>query len=148
MFGELLRLPGYHWDRTVLVPNDHDLTKLERDVTLYDLAKYPLVSYVFNFDDEKSLRGTFAKYDLKANIVFTARDADIIKTYVHMGLGVGIVAGMAYESHDQENLTAIPVNGIFPAQHHLDRFSQKYGTALLHGRLYSIIRTAHQHRAN
>ena len=113
LFGDLLRLPGYHWDRTVLVPNDHDLTKLEREVTLYDLAQYPLVSYVFNFDDEKSLRGTFAKYDLKANIVFTARDADIIKTYVHMGLGVGIVAGMAYESHDQENLTAIPVNGIF-----------------------------------
>jgi LysR family cys regulon transcriptional activator len=114
LFGNLLRLPGYHWDRTVLVPNDHDLTKLKRDITLYDLVQYPLISYVFNFDNEKSLQGTFAKHDLKANVVFTARDADIIKTYVHMGMGVGIVAGMAYETQDHHNLTAIPVNGIFP----------------------------------
>ena len=114
LFGNLLRLPGYQWDRTVLVPNDHDLTKLKRDITLYDLAQYPLISYVFNFDNEKSLQGTFAKHDLKANVVFTARDADIIKTYVHMGMGVGIVAGMAYEAQDHHNLTAIPVNGIFP----------------------------------
>lgn len=114
LFGDLLRLPGYHWDRTLLVPKDHELTRLDREVTLYDLAKYPLVSYVFNFDDENSLQGTFAKHDLKANVVFTARDADIIKTYVQMGLGVGIIAGMAYEANDHYELTAIPINGIFP----------------------------------
>lgn len=114
LFGDLLRLPGYHWDRTVLVPKDHELTKIGRAVTLYDLAQYPLISYVFNLDDEESLKGTFAKHDLTANIVFTARDADVIKTYVHMGMGVGIVAGMAYESTDHYNLAAIPVNGIFP----------------------------------
>jgi len=114
LFGDLLRLPGYHWDRTVLVPNDHELTRLDHEITLYDLAKYPLVSYVFNFDNENSLQGTFAKHDLKANVVFTARDADIIKTYVQMGLGVGIIPGMAYEADDQHKLTALAVNGIFP----------------------------------
>lgn len=114
LFGNLLRLPGYHWDRTVIVPNDHALTKIDKEITLRDLAAYPIVSDVFNFDDETSLKRTFAKHNLEANIVFTAGDADVIKTYVRMGLGVGIVAGMAYEAHDHHNLTAIPVNGVFP----------------------------------
>lgn len=114
MFGSLLRLPGYHWDRTVLVPSDHALTELERDVTLKDLAPYPLVSDVLDPEDENALKCAFGNQDLEANIVFTAGDADVIKTYVKMGLGVGIVAGMSYESHDRQNLTAIPVNGIFP----------------------------------
>jgi LysR family cys regulon transcriptional activator len=114
LFGDLLRLPGYHWDRTVLVPNEHALTKIDREITLHDLAKHPLVSDVFNSEDEASLKRTFGAHNLDANIVFTAGDADVIKTYVRMGLGVGIVAGMSYESHDNHNLTAIPVNGAFP----------------------------------
>ncbi len=113
-FGELLRLPGYHWDRVILVPNDHELTRLDRQITLPDLAKYPLVSYVFSFEGDQTLRNTFAAEGLEANIVFTARDSDVIKTYVKMGLGIGIVAGMAYEPNDRSSLTAIPVNGVFP----------------------------------
>jgi LysR family cys regulon transcriptional activator len=114
LFDELLLLPGYHWDRIILVPNGHDLTKLERDVTLEDLAEHPLVSYVFNFDGETALKQTFAEQGLDANVVFTARDADVIKTYVRMGLGVGIVASMAFEPEDHKDLTPIKVNGLFP----------------------------------
>jgi LysR family cys regulon transcriptional activator len=114
LFGDLLRMPGYHWDRTVLVPNEHALTQIKREITLQDLAKYPLVSDVFNTEDEASLKRTFGAHNLEANIVFTAGDADVIKTYVRMGLGIGIVAGMSYESHDHHNLTAVPVNGTFP----------------------------------
>lgn len=113
-FGSLLRLPGYQWDRIVLVPNGHDLTKIDGQVTLNDLAKYPLVSYVFSFEGEHSLRNTFAAKDLNPNIVFTARDSDVIKSYVRMGIGVGVVAGMAYEPQDKSCLTAIPVKGLFP----------------------------------
>jgi LysR family cys regulon transcriptional activator len=113
-FGDLLRLPGYHWDRIILVPNDHELTRLDRQITLLDLAKYPLVSYVFSFEGDQTLRKTFTAAGLEANIVFTARDSDVIKTYVKMGLGIGIVAGMAYEPNDRSSLTAIPVNGVFP----------------------------------
>jgi LysR family cys regulon transcriptional activator len=114
MFGNLLRLPGHHWDRTVLVPNDHALATLDRRLGLKDLAPYPLVSDVFDVDDETSLKQTFGKQNIEANFIFTGGDADVVKTYVRMGLGVGIVAGMSYESHDHDNLTAIPVNGIFP----------------------------------
>jgi LysR family cys regulon transcriptional activator len=113
-FGDLLRLPGYHWDRVILVPNGHELTKLDRQITLRDLARYPLVSYIFSFEGDQSLRSTFASEGLEPNVVFTARDSDVIKTYVKMGLGIGIVAGMAYEPGDQSCLTAIPVNGVFP----------------------------------
>jgi LysR family cys regulon transcriptional activator len=113
-FSDLLRLPGYQWDRVILVPKDHQLTKLDREVTLRDLAEYPLVSYVFSFESDYSLREVFAAEGLEANVVFTARDSDVIKTYVRMGLGIGVVAGMAYEPDDRDSLTAIPVKGIFP----------------------------------
>jgi LysR family cys regulon transcriptional activator len=96
------------------VPKDHQLTKLDREVTLRDLAEYPLVSYVFSFESDYSLREVFAAEGLEANVVFTARDSDVIKTYVRMGLGIGVVAGMAYEPDDRDSLTAIPVKGIFP----------------------------------
>ena len=113
-FEELLRLPGYQWDRVIVVPKDHELTKLDRPLTLRDLAKYPLVSYVFSFESEQSLHNTFSSAGFDANIVFTARDSDVIKTYVRMGLGIGIVAGMAFEPDDRQTLAAIPVKGIFP----------------------------------
>ena len=113
-FGSILRLPGYQWDRVVLVPNDHELTHLERALTLNDLAGFPLVSYVFSFEGDQTLRETFATHGLEPNIVFTARDSDVIKTYVRMGIGVGIVAGMAYEAQDRSSLTAIPVKDLFP----------------------------------
>ena len=114
LFSDLLQIPGYHWDRIILVPNDHELTKIDRKLTIEDLAKYPLVSYVFSFDSETTLNRTFAERGLEANIVFTARDADAIKTYVHMGLGIGIVASMAFEPDDHKNLTPIKVDGLFP----------------------------------
>lgn len=114
LFNDLLQIPGYHWDRIVLVPNGHELTQLDRKITLGDLAQFPLVSYVFNFDGEAALKRTFTDQGLEANVVFTARDADVIKTYVRMGLGVGIVASMAFEPNDHEHLTPIKVDGLFP----------------------------------
>ena len=114
LFRDLLQIPGYHWDRVILVPNDHKLTKIERNLTIQDIAKYPLVSYVFSFDSETALKNTFAEQGLDANIVFSARDADVIKTYVLMGLGIGIVASMAFEPDDHKNLTPIKIDGIFP----------------------------------
>ncbi len=114
LFAELLQIPGYHWDRIVLVPNGHELTKIDRELTLQDLARHPLISYVFSFDGETALKRTFAEHGLDANVVFTARDADVIKTYVLMGLGIGIVASMAYGPDDHKHLTPIKVNGLFP----------------------------------
>lgn len=114
LFSNLLLLPAYHWDRKILVPNDHDLAHLDGKATLKDLAGYPLVTYVFSFGGQSSLKKAFADQGLEPDVVFTARDADVIKTYVRMGLGVGIVASMAEDCDDKKDLVAINAEGLFP----------------------------------
>jgi LysR family cys regulon transcriptional activator len=114
LFSDLLLVPSYHWDRKIIVPQNHELTRLERKITLEDLAGYPLVTYVFSFGGQSSLKRAFAEQGLEPDVVFTARDADVIKTYVRMGLGVGIVASMAEDCDDQKDLTAIDAQGLFP----------------------------------
>jgi len=114
LFNELLLLPSYRWDRTILVPKNHELAALERKLTLKDLASHPLVTYVFSFGGESSLKKAFTEKKLTPDVVFTARDADVIKTYVRMGMGVGIVASMAHECDDNKDLIAIDAEGLFP----------------------------------
>ncbi|MCB1597505.1 MAG: LysR family transcriptional regulator [Gammaproteobacteria bacterium] len=113
LFPGLVLLPCYSWDRIVLVPNGHPLTG-NKELSLRVLAGYPLVTYVFGSTGESSLKKAFADQGLEPNVVFTARDADIIKTYVRMGMGVGIIAPMAYECQDQKDLTALSAAGLFP----------------------------------
>jgi LysR family transcriptional regulator, cys regulon transcriptional activator len=113
-FPDLVVLPCFHWDRIVIVPEGHPLAKLKRRVTLEDLAEYPLVTYVFNFDGGSSLKRAFAARELEPRIVFTARDADVIKTYVRLGLGIGIVASMAQSALVQGGLEAVDATGLFP----------------------------------
>ena len=114
LFADLLLVPSYHWDRKIIVPKDHDLASLDRKLTLHDLAEHPLVTYVFSFGGQSSLKRAFEKQGLEPDVVFTARDADVIKTYVRMGLGVGIVASMAEDCEDQKDMTALDAEGLFP----------------------------------
>ncbi len=114
LFSELMLVPSYRWDRSIVVPAGHELTKLDRKITLKDLAKHPLVTYVFSFGGQSSLKRAFEKEGLDPDVVFTARDADVIKTYVRMGLGVGIVASMAADCDDRKDLEVIDAEGLFP----------------------------------
>lgn len=114
LFPNLMLIPGYRWDRSIVVPKGHELTKLNRKITLHDLAEFPLVTYVFSFGGESSLKRAFADEGLEPDVVFTARDADVIKTYVRMGLGVGIVASMAADCGDRKDLQVIDAEGLFP----------------------------------
>ncbi len=114
LFSELMLVPGYRWDRSIIVPKGHELAKLDRKLTLQDLAQYPLVTYVFSFGGQSSLKTAFENEGLEPDVVFTARDADVIKTYVRMGLGVGIVASMAADCADKKDLVAIDAEGLFP----------------------------------
>jgi LysR family cys regulon transcriptional activator len=110
----MVLLPCYHWDRIVLVPKNHPLATEKGKPDIAALAEHPLVTYVFSLTGESSFKKAFSEKGLEPDVVFTARDADIIKTYVRMGMGVGVVAGMAYECPDEEDLVAISAEGLFP----------------------------------
>ena len=113
LFPDWALLPCYRWDRAIIVPPAHPLAGRKSDLSLAELARYPLVTYVFSFDGESSLKKAFADQGLEPDVVFTARDADVIKTYVRMGLGVGIVASMA-EDCGGGDLIALSASGLFP----------------------------------
>jgi LysR family cys regulon transcriptional activator len=112
-FPDYVLLPCYHWRRRIVVPRQHPLARV-RTPTLEQLAAYPLVTYVFSFSGPSSLHDAFARAALAPTIALTARDSDVIKTYVRLGLGVGIIAGMALESKDEEDLVSIDAAHLFP----------------------------------
>ena len=114
LFPHLTLLPIYRWHRIALVPRDHPLAQENRPLELKTLAEHPLVTYVFSLTGESSFKRAFHDEGLEPRVVFTARDADIIKTYVRMGLGVGVIAAMAFECQDQEDLMAIDAKKLFP----------------------------------
>jgi LysR family cys regulon transcriptional activator len=114
LFEGYTLLPCYRWHRHVVVPRDHPLAKV-RKPTLRQLAAHPIVTYVFSFSGPSSLPLIFAKEGLTPNVVLTARDSDIIKTYVRLGLGVGIVASMAIDPHEDHDLVQIDTSELFPA---------------------------------
>jgi LysR family cys regulon transcriptional activator len=95
-YPELATLPCYEWNRVVLVPRRHPLAQM-KPLTIEDLAKFPIVTYDFSFTGRSAINAAFAAHGLDPNVVLTALDADVIKTYVELGMGVGIVARMAYD---------------------------------------------------
>ncbi|ADZ91552.1 HTH-type transcriptional regulator CysB [Marinomonas mediterranea] len=112
LFGNLVMLPCYTWNRSVVVPKDHPLAQTSK-LTLKELAKFPLVTYVFGFTGRSQLDKAFQDAELDPNVVFTAADSDVIKTYVRLGLGVGIVATMAHDPKIDSDLVAIDASHLF-----------------------------------
>jgi len=113
LFADLTLLPCYRWHRTVIVPRGHALASGGK-LTLRALAAYPLISYTFSFTGPSSLHEAFARAGLVPNVAITARDADVIQTYVRLGLGVGIVAHMAIDP-DDPGLVAVDADHVFAA---------------------------------
>ncbi len=112
-FENLLCLPCYQWNRCVVVPHDHPLL-LEDKLTLKKLAAYPLITYDFGYTGGSLVSLTFSDAGLLPNVVLTAIDADVIKTYVTLGLGVGLLANMAYDAERDANLVRVDVSHLFP----------------------------------
>lgn len=111
LFDDLIQLPCYLWNRSVIVKPDHPLTSV-KNLTIEELGKYPLVTYTFGFTGVSDLDYAFNSAGILPNIVFTATDADVIKTYVRLGLGVGIMASMAHTEADTD-LVAIDARHLF-----------------------------------
>ncbi len=112
LFGDLVMLPCYNWNRSIVVPEDHPLTKVD-SLTLKDVADHPIVTYVFGFTGRSKLDDAFQREGLTPRVVFTATDADVIKTYVRLGLGIGIIASMAYDAAADDGLVALDASHLF-----------------------------------
>ena len=122
-FDQLVMLPCYHWNRSVLVPPKHPLAlKIQgkAKLSLADIAEFPIITYTFGFTGRSKLDQAFHAHGLKPDVVLTAVDADVIKTYVRLGLGVGIVASMSYDAKQDADLVRLPADHLFePSTTHI-----------------------------
>lgn len=112
LYNDLIMLPCYHWNRSIIVNRNHVLANKE-SITIEDIAQYPLVTYVFGFTGRSELDEAFNRAGLDPKIVFTATDADVIKTYVRMGVGIGVIATMAIDERLDEDLVKIDASHLF-----------------------------------
>jgi len=141
LFEDLVMLPCYRWNRSIVVPEGHPLTRVQ-PLTLEEIAKYPIVTYVFGFAGPSSLQQIFARAGFTPHVALTARDADVIKTYVRLGLGVGVVASMAIDPREDADLVSIDAAHLFPAHLTWTGFHQG---ALLRGYMYDFLQLLAPH---
>ena len=135
LFNDLIMMPCYKWNRCVIVPKDHPLAK-GQELTLEELAEYSLVTYVFGFTGRSKLDEAFQSRGLTPKVVFTAADADVIKTYVRLGLGVGIIASMAFDPKVDTDLVALDASKLFRPS--VTRIGFRKGT-FLRGYMYDFM---------
>jgi LysR family cys regulon transcriptional activator len=114
LYNDLVMLPCYHWNRSIIVCKDHPLAR-KTDITIQDIAKYALVTYVFGFTGRSELDAAFEKAGAVPKIAFTATDADVIKTYVRLGIGIGVIATMAIDPKIDHDLVTIDASHLFTA---------------------------------
>ncbi|MEQ1741143.1 MAG: HTH-type transcriptional regulator CysB [Candidatus Nitrotoga sp.] len=112
MYDELTTLPCYEWHHCIVVPIGHPLLA-EKKLTLKKIAQYPIITYDFAFSGRGKINAAFSAHNITPNIVLTAIDADVIKTYVELGLGIGIVAQMAFIPERDKLLRMIDTGNLF-----------------------------------
>jgi LysR family cys regulon transcriptional activator len=131
----LITLPCYQWEHVVVVPQEHPLLKSPA-VSLEEIASYPVITYDAAFAGRSRIDHAFGLRSLKPDVLLEAIDADVIKTYVELGMGVGIIAGMAFDPERDRNLRAIPVGHLFGMN--VSRVAVKQG-AYLRSYIYTFI---------
>lgn len=115
-YEELVALPSYRWTHVVVVPPSHPLAaERTNPLTLQRLATFPLITYETGYTGRSHIDEAFARAGLSPNLVLQAMDADVIKTYVELGLGVGIVASIAFDEERDRQLVALDARHLFAA---------------------------------
>lgn len=135
LFSDLVMMPCYRWNRCIVVPKDHPLCEVS-ELTLEEVAKYSIVTYVFGFTGRSKLDEAFINQGLAPKVVFTATDADVIKAYVRLGLGIGIIASMAYDKELDQDLVALDASHLFKSS--TTKIGFRRGT-FLRGFMYEFI---------
>jgi LysR family cys regulon transcriptional activator len=141
MFPGLVLMPCYRWQRRIIVPRGHPLAR-ERAVSLEALARFPVVTYTFSFSGRSSLPALFESAGLKLKVALTASDADVIKTYVRLGLGVGILASMALDPDADRDLVVLDAEHLFAP--HVTWIGFRRGR-LLRGYMYEFLKAFAPH---
>lgn len=126
-FNDLMMMPCYRWNRCIVVKKDHPLASRDK-LSLDEVAQYPIVTYVFGFTGRSKLDEAFQARGLTPKVVFTAADADVIKTYVRLGLGIGIIARMAFDESLDKDLVALDASEIFAPS--ITKIGFQYGMKL------------------
>jgi LysR family transcriptional regulator, cys regulon transcriptional activator len=109
---ELVTFPFYSWNHAIVVRKDHPLTQ-EKKLTLETIADYPIITYHEGYTGRAAIDKTFDDAKLVTDIVLSAIDADVIKTYVELDMGVGIIASMAYSAEKDRELALLPADHLF-----------------------------------
>jgi LysR family cys regulon transcriptional activator len=134
-YPDLVTLPCYRWNRCVIVPKGHALAR-QAPLTLEALARQPIITYDFSFTGRSAINAAFSAKDLTPNVVLTALDTDVIKTYVELGMGVGIVAQMAYDPAKDAAFECLDASHLFAAS--TTRLALRRGV-FLRGYAYAFI---------
>jgi LysR family cys regulon transcriptional activator len=137
-YPQLVTLPCYRWTHSIVVPPNHPLLHTAGPLTLQELAEHPIITYDRGYTGRSHIDDAFAKEGLSPNVVITAMDADVIKTYVELGMGVGIVASIAIDSDRDNNLRALDARHLFEIN--VTRLAVRRGN-WLRGYAYSFIET-------
>jgi len=135
-YPELVALPCYRWTHSVVVPPGHPL--LDGPLTLPRLAQFPIVTYEPGYTGRSHIDEAFAAAQLSPHIVLSAMDADVIKTYVELGLGVGIVAAIAFDEERDRHLRAVDARHLF--EDNMTRLAVRR-SAYLRDYVYEFIQT-------
>ncbi|MCH1919768.1 HTH-type transcriptional regulator CysB [Shewanella sp. A3A] len=135
LYSDLIMLPCYHWNRSVVVQKNHPLAGRSQ-ISIEELAKFPLVTYVFGFDKASEIEKGFKRAGVEPRVVFSATSADVLKTYVRLGLGVGIIASMAINPEVDTDLVAIDASHLFA--HSTTKIGFRKGN-FLRGYMYDFI---------
>ncbi|MFM2399096.1 MAG: hypothetical protein RL341_1253 [Pseudomonadota bacterium] len=136
LFDSLVTLPCYQWQHVVVAPKGHAIHKHAQDISLKQLARHPIVTYETQFAGRGRIDMAFSGEGIKPHIVLEAIDADVIKTYVSLGLGIGIIAGVAFDAQRDAPLAAIAVGHLFGT--HTARVAVRRGT-FLRGYTYACL---------
>lgn len=135
-YPQLVAMPCYRWTHSIVVPPGHPLLDVAGPVSLERLAAFPIITYELGYTGRTHIDEAFARAGLQPDIVLSAMDADVIKTYVELGMGVGIVAAIAFDGERDRTLRAIDARHLFEVN--LTRLAVRRGT-WLRGYAYAFI---------
>ena len=128
LYPQLVTLPGYRWTHSIVVPPGHPLLDVDGPVSLQQLAKFPIITYDLGYTGRSHIDDAFTQAGLQPDVVLSAMDAEVIKTYVELGMGVGIVALIAPDPERDHQLRMLDARHLFEV--HLTRLAIRRGNWL------------------